>query len=275
MFIDKNCPFDPVHTFECGQCFRWNCGPDGIYVGVAEGRLCRVSGREIICEDKDFDFWSNYFSFDTDYNKICNTLISKDEGLKKCIEFGNGIRILKQDVWETIISFIISANNNIPRIKRIIESLCLNFGERLTSNNIVYYSFPSPQRMAALSKEDLAVLRVGYRDEYILDAATKVAKKEIDIAALHTMSDKEAKAELMKIKGVGGKVADCIMLFALGRFSVFPTDVWIKKILTEVYGVSDKDIPTFVSQKYGDYAGFAQQYLYYYYRSQSDLKNGE
>ena len=129
--------------------------------------------------------------------------------------------------------------------------------------------FPTAKRLSELECADLAPLRAGYRDKYILDAAKKVASGEVDIDAIAEMNDREAKKALMKIKGVGGKVADCIMLFSLGRYSVFPTDVWIKRILLDVYGVEDKDIQSYVTEKYGNLAGFAQQYLFYYYRDNS------
>ena len=269
MLIDKNCAFDAIHTFECGQCFRWNSDGDGIYTGISGGRVCRIKERELICRSGDEAYWSEYFAFDTDYEEIKTALIKMDDRLSECISYGHGIRILKQDVWETIISFIISANNNIPRIKKIIETLCELFGEKITDGDKTYYAFPSAERLSQLTCEDLAPLRAGYRDKYILDAAVKVASGEVNLKALCDMNDEDAKKELMKIKGVGGKVADCIMLFSLGRFSVFPTDVWIKRILNEVYGVEDKGISQFVAETYGNLAGFAQQYLYYYYRDNS------
>lgn len=269
MQVDKSCAFDTVHIFECGQCFRWSRDDSGVYTGVASGRVCHIKDRELICESGDEEFWHRYFDFDTDYAQIHSELLKTDAGLEKCIKFGSGIRILRQDVWETIISFIISANNNIPRIKKIIETLCRMYGDEILDGDKIYYSFPSPEKLAKLKPEDLAPLRAGYRDKYILDAAQKIASGEVDLSLLDTMEDAELKKTLMKIKGVGGKVADCIMLFSLGRFSVFPTDVWIKRILNEVYGVEDKDIPQFVTDKYGTLAGFAQQYLYYYYRDNS------
>lgn len=269
MLIDKNCAFDAIHTFECGQCFRWNSDGNGVYTGISGGKVCRIKDRELICQSGDEAYWNEYFALDTDYEEIKTSLIKMDDKLSECIAYGHGIRILKQDVWETIISFIISANNNIPRIKKIIEALCELFGEEITDGDKTYYSFPTAERLSKLTCEDLAPLRAGYRDKYILDAANKVASGEVNLQILCDMSDADAKKELMKIKGVGGKVADCIMLFSLGRFSVFPTDVWIKRILSEVYGVEDKGIHQFVAEKYGSLAGFAQQYLYYYYRDNS------
>ncbi len=266
MLINKEIAFNAVHTFECGQCFRWNCDENGIYTGISDGRVCHLKELELICNKDDEEFWYQYFDLGTDYAKIHSKLIKADENLKKCIEYGSGIRILRQNVWETIISFIISANNNIPRIKKIIETLCRMYGEKITDGENIYYSFPTPERLASLKCEDLAPLRAGYRDKYILDAACKVSGGEVDLGLLNQMEDMDVKKTLMKIKGVGGKVADCIMLFSLGRASVFPTDVWIKRILNDVYKVDEKNITQFVNERYGSLAGFAQQYLYYYYR---------
>lgn len=267
--LEKNCRFNATDIFECGQCFRWNCDDNGVYVGISAGKVCCVKERDIICNDEDNEYWSQYFSLSTDYDAICSRLNKIDDKISSCIEFGSGIRILKQDIWETIVSFIISANNNIPRIKKIIETMCKMFGDRIEFDGKVYYSFPSAERLAEIDISELAPLKAGYRDKYIMDAAQKVASGEVDIANLDKLPDDELKKNLMKIKGVGGKVADCIMLFAFERFSVFPVDVWIKRIITEVYGVEDKLIQQYVREKYGDIAGFAQQYLYYYYRSNS------
>ncbi len=266
MVFEDNLPFDAVHTFECGQCFRWN-EKDGIYTGISNGRVCRIKGRELVCPPTDEEYWREYFALNTDYNEIMKKLAVLDEKIEPCIDFGSGIRILRQDIWETIISFIISANNNIPRIKKIIETMCELFGEEIIFNGEKYYTFPTPEKLASLDRADLAPLRAGYRDTYIQDAAQKVSCGEVDISALSSMTDEEAKKMLMKIKGVGGKVADCILLFALGRYSVFPKDVWIKRILSDVYGIDEKDTERFVKDKYGELGGFAQQYLYFYYRS--------
>lgn len=265
--------FDPIHTFECGQCFRWNQSDNG-YIGICGGKVCRVSNDTIYCPDSDNEYWTNYFSADTDYSEIKKYLESHDETLKKCIDFGGGIRILHQDIWETIISFIISANNNIPRIKKILETMCREFGDKIDFkyNSKLgipegeYYSFPEPEHLNSLSIEDLACLRAGYRDKYIMDAAEKVSSGEVNLKDIPEMPTELAKKELLKIKGVGGKVADCILLFSMGRYELFPKDVWIKRILNQVYGVEEKETDSFVTEKYGNYAGFAQQYMYYYYR---------
>lgn len=263
--IIKDLDFDSIHTFECGQCFRWNLSDRG-YVGVAADKVCLAEDNNIICNDGDEDFWRDYFRADMDYAAIKKRLLKSDGKLNPCIEYGGGIRILHQDLWEMIISFIISANNNIPRIKGIIEKLCESFGEPVEFQGEVFYSFPTAEKLSTLERVNLAHLKAGYRDRYILDAAQKVASGEVDLKALPNMPTADAKKMLMQICGVGSKVADCILLFALGRFEVFPQDVWIKRILKDVYNVEEKDVDAFAKDTYGDYAGIAQQYLYYYYR---------
>lgn len=260
--------FDAAATFDCGQCFRWDAN-DGIYTGIADGRVCRVSGSTIMCPDSDNEFWQNYFCTDKDYGKLKTDLLNADPKLKPCIEYGSGIRILRQPLWETVVSFIISANNNIPRIRKIISALCKSFGTSIQYAGETFYSFPSPENLSALELADLAHLRAGYRDKYILDAAAKFSDKNFDAAKLFEMSTPDAKKKLMEIKGIGSKVADCILLFALGRYEVFPQDVWIKRIMNRVYGTDEKNITAFVGATYGALGGFAQQYLYYYYRDHS------
>ncbi len=264
----KNYEFDPVATFECGQCFRWN-KKDDKYIGIAENKICCIKDGNLYCSDDENEFWGKYFCLEQDYSSIRKELLKKDKSLKKCMDYGYGIRILKQSLWETVISFIISANNNIPRIKGIIERLSQSFGEEIFLDGEKYYSFPTPQALSVLDAEDLAHLRAGYRDRYILDAASKFASGEISEEILNTLSTDNARKKLMEIKGVGGKVADCILLFSLERYEVFPKDVWIKRIMKQVYNVEDKDVLGFAEKTYGEYGGFAQQYLFYYHRDKS------
>ena len=174
--------------------------------------------------------------------------------------------MLKQDPWETLVSFIISANNNIPRIKKIIESLCENFGNKIKYGDAVYNTFPDSSVISRLSVEQLDVIKSGFRAKYIIDAATKVADGTINLDLIYDMDTVTAREYLKQIRGVGNKVADCILLFAYQKFDVFPKDVWIKKVLNDLYGVNEKDFDTFVVEHFGDLAGFAQQYLFYYMR---------
>lgn len=261
--------FDLEQTFLCGQCFRWDKTEDGVFYGVVADNAVKAYYHDpktifIESSNPDLVFWSHYLNFSCDYNKAEEDL-SKDKILGPCIKLGQGIRILRQDLWETLISFIISANNNIPRIKRIIDNLCRLYGERIDFDGKTFYGFPKPETLANLELSDFAEIRAGFRDKYILDAAKKVVSGEVDLSKIPKLSNNEAKAELMKIKGVGTKVADCILLFSLGRHDVFPLDVWTKRILTEVYGITEKDIPDFIKSTFGNNAGLAQQYLYYYY----------
>ena len=262
-------------TFFCGQCFRWRKDSDGVFRGVVQNHAVKMYYTDentifVESSNPDLVYWSRYLSFSTDYNDVEKTF-ENDENLKKCMEIGRGIRILHQDLWETIVSFIISANNNIPRIQGIIERLCQLFGEEIDFDGGVYYGFPSPEVLSKLTLSDLAPIKAGFRDKYILDAAKKVASGEIDLEKIKIMDDASAKRELMKIKGVGNKVADCILLFALSRYKTFPKDVWIKRIMKDDYGVSEKDIDSFAIDKFGNYAGIAQQYLFYYHAIKKSL----
>ncbi len=262
-------------TLLCGQCFRFKKEEDGVFYGVVGSHAVKMyyaDENTIFLESSNPDlvYWSHYLSFSTDYNLVEETF-SGDEHLKECMEVGHGIRILHQDLWETTISFIISANNNIPRIQKIIEKMCELFGEKIDFEGRKYYGFPTAEKLSTLTLEDLAPIKAGFRDKYILDAAKKVVSGEVDLEKLPSLSDAEAKKELMKIKGVGGKVADCILLFALSRYKTFPKDVWIKRIMEETYGVSEKDIDAFASEKFGNFAGIAQQYLYYYHAIKKPL----
>lgn len=267
MRIDTK-PFDLIQTFECGQCFRWNKNTDGSYTGVAHGKLiCIKESDGYIHINDDSEIWREYFDLDTDYNSIIDTL-SVSDIMKNAIAKGSGIRILRQDFFETVISFIISQNNNIPRIKGIVESLCRQFGSRIEGD---YYSFPEADTLAALEPKDLAFLRAGYRDAYIIDAARKIVSGEISRDIIFHAPIDEARSEISKIKGVGPKVADCILLFGASRGEVFPTDVWMKRVLTELYGfenLTPKAINAFAKENFGALAGYAQQYLFYSVREE-------
>lgn len=248
-------------TLDCGQAFRWRETEEGFWEGVAFGKYLKLGlvGENIVffnTTKQEFDqIWSDYFDFSRNYAEIISA-ISENEVLKTASSFAGGIRILRQEPWEALCSFIISQNNNIPRIKGIVERLCDNFGERINED---FCSFPSAEKIAALTLEDLAVLRSGFRAKYILDAAKKVASREIDLEALKKCGIDEARAELMKIYGVGEKVADCTLLFGLGNADAFPKDVWIKRAMEKLFDgkLPDCAIP---------YAGIAQQYIFHYAR---------
>lgn len=256
---------DPVKTFECGQCFRWNADENGDYFGVAFGKAAKVlrEGDEvyIMCESGDYEsIWRHYLDMDRDYESI-RLGFDAGEYLAKCADFGAGIRILRQDRWEALCSFIISQCNNIPRIKGIVEKLCLNFGEKKEFMGREYCSFPSAESLAALQPEDLAVLRSGYRAPYIIGAAKAVASGELDLEYLARADQNTAMKGLLSLNGVGAKVANCALLFGLGHLEAFPIDVWMKRALKEHFA------PDFDPAGLGEYAGLAQQYIFYYARS--------
>lgn len=257
--------FDLAQTLDCGQAFRWRENANGSWCGVAKGRYIELKlkdGDLIICgsDKKDFqEIWKDYFDLERDYEGIIKS-ISVNETIKKAADYGSGIRLLNQDPWEALCSFIISQNNNIPRIKGIIERLCEGYGEKCGNS----YTFPEAKAISNLEVEDLSFLRAGFRAKYIIDAARKVASGEIDLDNIRLMDFDTARNELMKIKGVGPKVADCVLLFGLGFIEAFPRDVWIKRAMEEFFG---GELPECAIA----YAGIVQQYIFFYARN--NLKN--
>lgn len=265
--------FDLAQTFDCGQCFRWE-KQDNAYIGIAYGMPLKISQDDdtvtlhgTSCDMWD-KVWKEYFDMERDYGEIKNRL-SADHIMKEAISFGEGIRILRQEPFECLISFIISASNNIPRIKKIIDSLCTNFGEKITYLGMDFYTFPTPEKLASLSLSDLGVIKAGFRDKYILSAAKAVSGGQIDLECLKSASFDYAKTELLKLSGVGNKVAECVLLFSLEKYASFPVDVWIKRIMEHCYFDTEQDkeaISSFAEEKFGELCGFAQQYLFFWAR---------
>lgn len=254
---------------ESGQCFRMNPMLNGKYSLIAFDRYIELEQVEedlidLSCSEIEFDLiWKSYFDFDYDYSRVVDKLIGgSDEFLKKAASFGSGIRILRQDPFEMLISFIISQNKNIPSIKACIERICENYGmgKDYNKDGVVYNTFPTPIVLADAKKEDLRALKLGYRDEYIIGAARAVASGEIDLEALMVCSHDDAVKALKSIRGIGDKVANCISLFGLHHIEAFPIDVWMKRVLCEYY--QDKFDPG----QYSGYAGIVQQYMFYYIR---------
>ena len=272
--------FDTTHIFECGQCFRWNKEEDGSYTGVFKGNVLNVKQEENkiifkgMCSDNIITTCIDYFDLDTNYENIKHKLSKVDDNLKTSIEYGNGIRILNQELWETIISFIISANNNIPRIKGIIERISKKYGKKIVWDNREFYTFPTPEELAKATVEDLRNLGLGFRDKRVYETTQIVLNKIIDLGELEKETDVNILREkLMLFPGVGNKVADCIMLFALKKYEVFPIDVWVRRVMNELYikkkdetKVNKLEIANIAKEKYGDLAGLAQQYLFYWKR---------
>ena len=281
-YILENCTsFEPKHIFECGQCFRWNEQKDGSYTGVFRNNVINVKKQaekiffKGICKGNIKDECKKYFDLDTNYDNIKSRLSNVDDYLKTSIKYGEGIRIINQDLWETLISFIISANNNIPRIKGIIERISKSYGKKIVWNNNEYYTFPTPQELSKASVEDLRKLGLGFRDVRVYKT-TKIINENPD--KLKKLADEKdvnkLKEELLQFPGVGPKVADCIMLFStLKRLEVFPIDVWVRRVMNELYiknedeaKINKKEIEQLAKTKYGNLAGIAQQYLFYWRR---------
>lgn len=302
--------FELPHIFDCGQCFRWDIQPDGSYIGVIKSGVMRVSkhGKSITFEGiLDGDINSivyDYFDLGTDYNVFKERLAVIDSNMKKSVEFGSGIRILKQDLWEMIISYIISANNNIPRIKGIINRISKRVGKKVSWNGVDYYLFPTVEELAKLSVSDLRELGTGFRDKRIYKTTQMILNKDIDLESLRSaalrnesdldclksvalknecyierLKDKCAKSTdeireiLLSLEGVGEKVADCILLFGLHRFDTFPVDVWVRRVMNTLYihnedetKVNKKQIRDTAYELFGDIEGIAQQYLFYWAR---------
>ena len=280
-YIIKNIEsFEPTHIFECGQCFRWNKEEDGSYTGVVGHNVLNVKKNENevtitgLCSEKIEELCKKYFDLETDYETIKEKLSKIDDNLKISIEYGKGIRILKQDTWEALISFIISANNNIPRIKGIIERISKKYGKTIKWQGKEYYTFPTPEELSKASVTDLRKLGLGFRDTRVFETTRLVNTKQIDIYELEKIiHTKKLREELLKYPGVGPKVADCIMLFSMRRFEVFPIDVWVRRVMTELYFENEtkivpnnKQILNYAEETFGNLSGLAQQYLFYWRR---------
>lgn len=253
--------FDPAAVFENGQCFRWERRRDGTWSGIAHGRRLhlRKEGNRLLflgaSPEEVQTIWHHYFDLGRDYAAI-RTAFARDKALARAVAFAPGLRLLRQDPWEALCSFILSQNNNIPRIKGIIDRLCAAFGAPLEDGG---FAFPLPQALAELDAADLAPVRCGFRAGYVLDAARKVASGEIDLDALAALPLDKARAMLQTIRGVGPKVADCALLFGCGRLDCFPVDVWVRRILTAYY-------PDGFPEALRPLGGIAQQFLFHYER---------
>lgn len=255
--------FSPKETFFCGQCFRWREEADGSFFGVAMGRALRVrmEGDTLLLEQvsrRDYEtVWKRYFDLDRDYEQVKERLSALEPALKEACRNAPGIRVLHQDAWEALCTFILSQNNNIPRITGIVQRLCEHFGKEILPG---VFDFPPAQSLASLTVEELAPLRCGFRAKYLLDAAQKVAGGALDLAQVPTLPLNQARTALMQIHGVGPKVADCVLLYGMGRTDAFPMDVWMKRAMALLFPGKTPDF-------FGADAGIAQQYLFHYCRT--------
>ena len=260
---------DLEQTLDCGQSFRWEKQNDGSFSGVAFGKYVNISldGTDMIIKNaapEDEKIWREYFDLELDYGKIRGDISRLHPVLEEAARYAPGIRILRQEPYEALCTFIISQNNNIKRIKGIVARLCESFGDEIDEG---VYTFPTAERLAELTPDDLAPLRAGFRNRYIIDSAKKVASGEVDLELCKTAGYEAARAELMKITGVGVKVADCTLLFGMHRVEAFPVDVWMKRAMEKLFpGMSAND--------FGEYAGIAQQYIFHYSRMHPELFEG-
>lgn len=277
--------FCPDHTFDNGQCFRWNREADGSYTGVAFGRVANIgySGENLILNNvlpgEYLAVWKDYLDLGRDYGAIKRMLAEKDPAMRNAVAYGGGMRILQQDKWETLISFILSQNNNIARIKKCVEGLCTAHGKPVGSyKGRIYYAFPTPEELAGLKPEELEICRLGYRAKYIVETAKQVsADGGKTLYGLDKAPAEEAYEYLLSLSGVGPKVANCIMLFSMGKYESFPLDVWIKRVMHQVYHIEEgnvKKMREYAAAHFGGYGGIAQQYLFYYARA-LNRKNGK
>lgn len=251
--------FDLDQTLDCGQAFRWEKTGENSYRGAmlntpleifAEGDYFRFADTD---EETFLKVWVSYFDLETDYTAI-KAQLSRDDTLERACAYAGGIRMLRQDSWEALCSFIISQNNNIPRIKGIIGRLCDMYG-----------GFPSFRQMEGITADDLAPLRAGFRGKYIADCVDRLCRGEICLEDVKDMPTEDARKTLMTIKGVGPKVADCAMLYGMYKIGCVPMDVWMKRVMERFY---PDGFPDFAHE----YAGIAQQYLFHYMRTCEELK---
>ena len=282
--------FKLKQTFECGQCFRFDKLSDTNYITVAFERVIELEedGNNIKIynsnEEDVRNIWIKYFDLERNYTGIKEEL-SKDELLNKCVEFGPGIRILNQDPFEILISFIISARNSIPSIKKTINKISSKWGKEIEYKGNIYYAFPTIEQIKDATLEEIQDTGASFRSKYIIDTISNVYKsyeakkkgdfekieelKKYDLEYIKSLNDDECHTALQEFKGVGAKVADCIMLFSMSKYSAFPVDVWVKRAMIYFYNAEDASlnkIRIFARNKFKDLSGFAQQYLFYYAR---------
>ncbi len=266
--------FSVEKTLECGQAFNFEKLEDNFYKLTAFRRVLFLKQNDekiIMYPTNKVDFnniWFGYFDLNTDYAEIYNKFV-KDETLKPLVEYGDGIRILKQEKWECLISFIISQNNRIPQIKKCINYIAENFGDKIENG----FAFPTPEQLSKKSIEEIQESKVGFRSKYIYDCTERVVNGELKLEEIQIKTREEVAVELMKIKGVGVKVANCVLLFAYSKGEAFPVDVWIKRAMETLYfnGEEQKseNIQSFAEEKFGEFSGIVQQYIFYYARDNS------
>ncbi len=256
--------FDLDQITESGQCFRMTKTENNKTRIISDDRYLTAAqvGQAVSfdCSEEEFNsYWKNYFDLRTDYDSYISSIDQNDIYLKRAADFGSGIRILNQNLWEMIVSFLISQQNNITRIRKCISNISEKYGiQKTASDGTIYYSFPQPEAFALLNEDELMECNLGYRSKYVVRTSRMVCDGKIDLSELYRLDYEEAKTKLLDLYGVGNKVADCICLFGLHKTEAFPVDTHIKKVLNEQYPNG------FPFQRYKGFEGIIQQYIFYY-----------
>lgn len=273
--VIKTSPFNIKYTLECGQCFRWkkiDQNIDNTYIGVIQDRVIKVAqdGDTLYIFSNNTDdlekIVRRYFDLNTNYLEIENQISKIDQNIQRAVKNTTGIHILNQSNFETLISYIISANNNIPRISKSINCISEKYGRKVEFENSIYYLFPTPEALKDVSEDDFKKCGVGFRARYIKHTVDDILSGKVNLAELQKLRSEDAKKILLSLMGVGSKVADCLLLFSYSRKEVFPIDVWIKRVMENIYfkkAVSIKEIEKYATQNFGKYAGIVQQHLFY------------
>ena len=270
--LDVKC-FNLKYTLECGQCFRWNKIDENTYIGVVKDRVLKVrqEGNKIfIKSDKEENLEKvvrYYFDLDRDYEKLEKKIVLIDDNIAKAVKNTSGLRNLNQDFFEMLISYIISANNNIPRISKSVNEISKRYGKEIEFEGQRYYLFPTPDELRDVTIDEFRECGVGFRDKYIYKTVEKINNKEIDLEQMQKLDTEKLKAALLSLMVVGPKVADCILLFSCARQEVFPIDVWVQRIMRRLYynneEVSKNEILRYARENFGENAGIIQQHLFY------------
>lgn len=265
--------FNLRSTITCGQIFRY-IEEDNKFIIIIKDRVISLKeeGEYIIIESNNYDDLENviydYFDLKRDYNEIENSIIEKDKKISDAIIFSKGLRMIHQDPFETLIAYIISQNNRVPSIANSLNLLSINYGDKVIFNNKEYYLFPSLEKLSSLSISDFRNCKVGFRDKYLYEIVNSINNSELNLEKIYDMTGDEALNYLIGFKGIGMKVASCILLFAYQKFDVYPIDTWVKKYMKEDYNIEgEKNIREFTLKTYKEYSGLAIQYMFNYKRN--------
>lgn len=265
--------FDLRSTITCGQIFRYFEDENGFTV-ILKDRVIKLTedNDQILVESNKEENLKevvyDYFDLDRDYELIEKNILKKDKNLKEALAFSRGLKMIHQDPFETLMSYIISQNNRVPSIANALNLISYNYGEKVTFKNKDYYLFPEFDKLKNLSEEDFRKCKVGFRDKYICGILKSINEKDLDLDSIYNMDSEKSLNYLMSFKGIGNKVASCILLFAYQKFDVYPIDTWVKKFMKEDYNIEgEKNIKEFTLNTYNEYSGLAIQYMFNYKRN--------